>query len=125
VSEVFSDLASADGLLLGDSDGVADALAVGVADADADAVDVGDADALAVGDADVVVFGVAVADALGLGLVEAFGVVGAQEAIASEKVVAIANPYNNEFFMIFLFVSDLRIVDTLNITGIYLFFLLS
>ena len=101
VSVGLSGLASAEGLLvgLGDSDGVALALGDAEGDVVGLAVALGDAEgdvvglAVAVGDAEVV--------AVAVGLVDAVGVLGVQETIAREKVVAIANPYKNELFMIF------------------------
>lgn len=111
VSVGLSGLASAEGLLvgLGDSDGVA--LALGDAEGDVAGLAVAVALGVAEGDAVVVVFGVAEVVAVALGDVEAVGVLGVQETIAREKVVAIANPYKNEFFMYLLFVSDLKIGD--------------
>ena len=116
VSAGLSGLASAEGLLvlvgLGDSDGVAlgDAVvgfAVALGDAEGDAVVFG------------VALGVAEVVAVALGVVEAVGVLGVQETIAREKLVAIASPYINELFMTFLFVSSLKIT-MLNITLLFI-----
>ena len=117
VSVGLSGLASAEGLVallvgLGDSDGVA--LALGDAEGDVAGLAVAVALGVAEGDAVVVVFGVAEVVAVALGDVEAVGVLGVQETIATEKLVAIANPYKNDSFMNFLLVFDLKI-DNFNI----------